>query len=89
MKTMIERIAGMLEVDYVTAMTAQIVVMQNMMNTHFINLELGQQPTQVNEVQQSPSWCEICGSGNHNVEVCGANPNSVYFIGNAQRGGKQ
>ncbi|XP_049364278.1 uncharacterized protein LOC125829043 [Solanum verrucosum] len=59
---------------------------ENMMNTHFSNLSLGQQPAQVNAVQQPPIWCEICGGEDHNAEVCGANPDSVNFVGNAQRG---
>ncbi|KAK4707417.1 hypothetical protein R3W88_033018 [Solanum pinnatisectum] len=63
--------------------------MQNMMNTHFSNLALGQQPVQVNVVQQLPTWCEIYKGGDHSAEVCGAIPNSVNFVGNAQRGGGQ
>ncbi|KAK4724659.1 hypothetical protein R3W88_027438 [Solanum pinnatisectum] len=80
---------GMLEVDVVTALTAQIAAMQNMINTHFSNLALGQQPIQVNVFQQPPSWCEICGDGDHSAEVCSANPDSVNFVGNGQRGGGQ
>ncbi|KAK4726897.1 hypothetical protein R3W88_031814 [Solanum pinnatisectum] len=38
-----------------------------MMNTHFSNVSL---------VQQPPTWCEICEGGDHNAEVCGANPDS-------------
>ncbi|XP_049365277.1 uncharacterized protein LOC125830110 [Solanum verrucosum] len=45
-KPVIQKTVGMVEVDAVTALTAQIVAMQNMMNTHFNNLSLGQQPTQ-------------------------------------------
>ncbi|XP_015160406.1 uncharacterized protein [Solanum tuberosum] len=86
-KPVIQKTVGMLEVDAVSALTAQIVAMQNMMNTHFNNLSLGQQPTQVNAVQQPPTWCEICGGGDHNAEVCGANPDSANFVENAQRGG--
>uniref|UniRef100_M1DG54 Putative plant transposon protein domain-containing protein n=1 Tax=Solanum tuberosum TaxID=4113 RepID=M1DG54_SOLTU len=59
----------MLEVDDVTALTAQIAAMQNMMSTHFNNLVLGQQPAQVNVVQQPPSWCEICEGGDHSAEA--------------------
>ncbi|KAK4706725.1 hypothetical protein R3W88_033689 [Solanum pinnatisectum] len=88
-KPVIQKTAGMLEVDAMTALTAQIAAMQNIMNTHFSNLALGQQPAQVNAVQQPPSWCEICGGGNYSAEVCGANPDSVNFVGNAQREGGQ
>uniref|UniRef100_M1DHF5 Uncharacterized protein n=1 Tax=Solanum tuberosum TaxID=4113 RepID=M1DHF5_SOLTU len=86
MKPVIQKMVGMLEVDAVTALTAQIDAMQKMMNTHFNNLELGQLPAQVNAVQQPPSWCEICGGGDHSADVCGANLDSVNFVGNAQRG---
>jgi len=72
-KPVIQKTAGMLEVDVVTTLTTQIDAMQNMMNTHFSNLSLGQQPAQVNVVQQPPTWCEICGGGDHSAEVCGAN----------------
>ncbi|XP_015162332.1 uncharacterized protein [Solanum tuberosum] len=89
MKPVIQKTAGMLEVDIVIALTAQIAAMQNMMNTHFSNLALGQQPAQVNAIQQPLSWCEICGGGDHSAEVCGANPDSMNFVGNAQRGGGQ
>ncbi|KAK4729977.1 hypothetical protein R3W88_022965 [Solanum pinnatisectum] len=60
--------------------------MQNMINIHFINLALGQQSAHVNAVQQPPSICEICEGGDHSAEVYGANPDSVNFVGNAQRG---
>uniref|UniRef100_M1DLP3 Uncharacterized protein n=1 Tax=Solanum tuberosum TaxID=4113 RepID=M1DLP3_SOLTU len=69
MKPVIQKTTGMLEVDVVTALTAQIAAMQNMMNTHFTNLALGQQPAQVNVVQQPPSSCEICGGGDHSAGV--------------------
>ncbi|XP_049345100.1 uncharacterized protein LOC125809545 [Solanum verrucosum] len=80
-KSVIQKTAGMLEVDGLTTLTAQIVAMQNMMNTHFNNLALEQQPTQVNTVQQPPTWYEICGGGDESAEVCGANLDSVNFIG--------
>ncbi|XP_049366634.1 uncharacterized protein LOC125831500 [Solanum verrucosum] len=68
-KHVIQKTTGMLEVDVVTALTVQIATMQNMRNTHFNNLALGQQPAQVNVVQQSPSWCEIYRGGDHSVEL--------------------
>ncbi|KAK4729591.1 hypothetical protein R3W88_022579 [Solanum pinnatisectum] len=89
MKPVIQKIAGILGLDVVTALTAYIAAMQNMMNIHFSNLALGQQPAQVNAIQQPPSWCEICGGSDHSTEVSGANPDSVNFVGNAQRGGGQ
>uniref|UniRef100_M1DJM3 Retrotransposon gag protein n=1 Tax=Solanum tuberosum TaxID=4113 RepID=M1DJM3_SOLTU len=42
MKPVIQKTTGMLEVDDVTGLTAQIAAMKNMMNTHFNNLALGQ-----------------------------------------------
>ena len=73
----------MLEVDVVTALTAPIFAMQNMMNTYFSNMALGMQSTQVNAVQQPPSWCEIFGESDHGAEGNGANPDSINFVGNA------
>jgi len=73
--------------DAVTALSAQIAAMQNMMTTHFSNMSLGQQQAQINVVHQPQAWCEVCGGGDHRAEVCGANPDSVHFVGNAQRGG--
>ncbi|XP_049389143.1 uncharacterized protein LOC125853490 [Solanum stenotomum] len=40
-------------------------------------------------VQQPPTWCEVCGGGDHNAEVCGVNPKSVHFVGKTHRGGNQ
>ncbi|KAK4737190.1 hypothetical protein R3W88_000887 [Solanum pinnatisectum] len=65
---MIQKTAGMLEVDAVTSLTAQIVTMQNM----------------VNVVYQPPTWCEICGGCDHSAEVCGTNPNYVNFKRNTE-----
>ncbi|KAG5630391.1 hypothetical protein H5410_002108 [Solanum commersonii] len=39
-------------------------------------MSLGQQQAQVNAI-----------GGDHIIEVCGANPNSINFVGNAQHGG--
>uniref|UniRef100_M1E1B9 Integrase core domain containing protein n=1 Tax=Solanum tuberosum TaxID=4113 RepID=M1E1B9_SOLTU len=72
-KPVIQKTAGMLEVDVVTTLTTQIDAMQNMMNTHFSNLSLGQQPAQVNVVQQPPTWYEIYGGGDHSAETQGQN----------------
>uniref|UniRef100_M1DXS4 Uncharacterized protein n=1 Tax=Solanum tuberosum TaxID=4113 RepID=M1DXS4_SOLTU len=80
-KPVVQKTAGMLEVDVVKALTARIVDVQNMMNTHLSNLSLGQKQAKVNVVQQPPTWCEICGGGDHNAEVCGANPDSIHFVG--------
>ena len=89
MKLLVHKTARMFEVDVVTALTAQISAMQNMTNKHFSNMTLGQQSTQVNAVQQPPSKCEIFGESYQNAEECGANPDSVNFVGNTQRRGDQ
>ncbi|XP_049381186.1 uncharacterized protein LOC125845688 [Solanum stenotomum] len=42
-KPVIQKTAGVLEMDAVTNLSAQIAAMQNMMTTHFSNMSLGQQ----------------------------------------------
>ncbi|XP_015159080.1 uncharacterized protein [Solanum tuberosum] len=39
------------------------------------------------ELKQSMAarWCEVCGGGNHEAEQCEENPDSVNYVGNAQR----
>lgn len=48
MKFVVQHTKSMLEIDVVTAITTYIMAMQNMMNTHFSNMALGQQRNQVN-----------------------------------------
>lgn len=59
--------------------------MQNIMNTHFSNMALGQHTSQVNVAQKPPCWCEICSGSDHSAKICGENPDSINFVGNAQR----
>lgn len=73
-RALVQKSAGMLEVYVVTALTTQIVAMQNRMNTHFSNLALWQQHALVNVVQQPYMWYEVCGSRYHATEDCGKNP---------------
>ncbi|KAH0696197.1 hypothetical protein KY289_013679 [Solanum tuberosum] len=68
-KPVVQKTAGVLEMDAVTALSAQIAAMQNMMTTHFSNMSPGQQQAQVNVVHQPQTWCEVCGGGNHRAEV--------------------
>ena len=70
MKSVVQKTTCMLELDVVTTITSYIIDMHNMMNTHFSNMALGQQPNQVNWAQQPP---------------CGANPDTVNFVGNTKR----
>lgn len=39
----------------------------------------------MNDVHQPPFWFKIYGSGDHATEFSRANPDSVNFVGNAQR----
>ena len=89
LKSVVQKTAGVLEIDVVTALTAQISAMHNMMNTHFSKMALGQQTSQVNVVQQLTTWCDICGGSDHIGDTCGANPDSVNFLCNEQKGGGQ
>ncbi|XP_015162889.1 uncharacterized protein [Solanum tuberosum] len=43
----------------------------------------------VNIVHHVANWCEVCGSGAHETDQCEANPDSVNYVGNAQRGGEE
>ena len=87
MKPVIQKTARVLEMDAVTTLSAQIASMQNMMTTHFSNMSLGKQQTQINMVHQPQVWCEIRGGGDHSSEIRGANQISGHFVGNAQQGG--
>lgn len=80
-RTAVEKTFGVLEVDHITALLAQLVSMHNIMNTHFSKIALGQQQqAQVNAVQQPQGWCEVCGSGKDVAEHCGENSVSVNFL---------
>ncbi|XP_055802353.1 uncharacterized protein LOC129871465 [Solanum dulcamara] len=58
-RSVTQKQVGMLEVDAVTALTAQIAAMQNMMTTHFNMLVKEQQQASVSMVQQQHMWCEV------------------------------
>ncbi|XP_019240364.1 PREDICTED: uncharacterized protein LOC109220352 [Nicotiana attenuata] len=72
---------GVLELDVVSALSAQISTLTNQVNqmTMVINKQ------QARPVQQVQVFCEVCGEGNMS-NLCSANPESVYFVGNANRG---
>lgn len=57
------------------------------MNTHFRNMNLGQQHASLNVVQQPQVWFEVCGSVDHATEFYGSNLDSVKFVGNYQQSG--
>lgn len=37
-------------------------------------------------VAQDQGWCKIFGSSSHYADLCGASPNLMNFMGNAQKG---
>ena len=43
LKPVVQETTGVIEIDVVTTLTAQISTMQNMMNTHFNNMALGKE----------------------------------------------
>ena len=75
--------------DAVTTLSQKIASIQNMITTHFSNMSLGREQAQVNIVHKPQAWCEVCGGGDHNAEICGANQESIHFVSNTQRGGNQ
>ncbi|XP_049347870.1 uncharacterized protein LOC125812419 [Solanum verrucosum] len=79
-----QKVAGILDVDQATAINAKLDAMQHNITLKFKQITLNQAP--VNVVQQASNWCEVCGSGTHETEQCEANPDSVNYVGNAQRG---
>ncbi|XP_019240656.1 PREDICTED: uncharacterized protein LOC109220653 [Nicotiana attenuata] len=77
----VQKSAGVLELDVVSALSAQISTLTNQVNqmTLIINKQ------QAQPVQQVQVFCEICGEG-HTSDLCPANPEFVCFVGNANRG---
>ncbi|XP_049394593.1 uncharacterized protein LOC125858851 [Solanum stenotomum] len=82
-----QKVVGILDVDQATAINAKLDAMQHNITLQLKQIALNQAP--VNVVQQEANWCEVCGSGTHETEQCEANPNSVNYVGNAQRSGVQ
>nr|XP_009796630.1 PREDICTED: uncharacterized protein LOC104243174 [Nicotiana sylvestris] len=81
-KIVVDAVAGgILELDVVSALSAQISTLTNQVNQ--MNLSINKQ--QVQPVQQVQAFCEICGEGNTS-DTCPANPESVCFVGNSNRG---
>jgi len=84
-RTTTQKAAGILDIDQATTIYAKLNAMQHNMN--FKQMALNHAP--VNVVQQAANWCEVCGSGAYETEQCEANPDSVNYVGNTQRGGVQ
>nr|XP_016494892.1 PREDICTED: uncharacterized protein LOC107814074 [Nicotiana tabacum] len=80
-KHTVQKSAGVLELDVFSALSAQISTLTNQVNQ--MNLSINKQQAQ--PVQQIQIFCEVCGEG-HMSNLCPANPESVYFVGNANRG---
>ncbi|XP_009771790.1 uncharacterized protein [Nicotiana sylvestris] len=77
----VQKSAGVLELDVVSALSAQISTLTNQVNqmTMIINKQ------QAQSVKQVQIFSEVCGEG-HVSNLCPSNPESVYFVGNANRG---
>nr|XP_009757215.1 PREDICTED: uncharacterized protein LOC104210106 [Nicotiana sylvestris] len=77
----VQKSAGVLELDVISALSAQISTLTN----HVNQMKLSINKQQAQPVQQVQIFCDVCGEG-HMSNLCPANPESVYFIGNANRG---
>ena len=71
------RVAGVHEVDAVTALTAQVSSLSNILKS--MNMAAG-----ANSVQAVEVVCVYCGEG-HSFENCPANPASVCYVNNFNR----
>nr|XP_009614459.1 uncharacterized protein LOC104107376 [Nicotiana tomentosiformis] len=76
-----QKFIGVLELDVVSALSAQISTLTNQANQ--MPLVISKQQAQ--PVPQVQIFCEICGEG-HMSNLSLANLESVYFVGNANRG---
>ncbi|KAM6594465.1 hypothetical protein CsatA_002168 [Cannabis sativa] len=71
------KVAGVLEVDALTALTAQMASMTNILKN--MNMGGSVQPTAA--IQRAEISCVYCGDG-HTFENCPSNPASVCYVGN-------
>ncbi|XP_075074798.1 uncharacterized protein LOC142162350 [Nicotiana tabacum] len=71
----VQKFVGALELDVVSALSAQISTLTNQVNQ--MTLVINKQQAQ--PVQQVQIFCEVCGKG-HMSNLCPANPESVYFV---------
>ncbi|XP_015163283.1 uncharacterized protein [Solanum tuberosum] len=86
-RTTTQKVVGILDVDQATTINAKLDAMQHNIAMHFKQMDLNHAPRNV--VQQATNWYRVCGSGAHETEQCKANPDSINYVGNAQRGGGQ
>ncbi|XP_062118441.1 uncharacterized protein LOC133832069 [Humulus lupulus] len=71
------KVAGVLEVDALTALTAQVSSMTNFLK----NMSLGGMVQPATMGQVSNVSCVYCGDG-HTFESCPSNPASICYVGN-------
>ncbi|XP_019257827.1 PREDICTED: uncharacterized protein LOC109236052 [Nicotiana attenuata] len=75
-----QKSAGVLELDVVSALSSQVATLANQVNK--MTLVINKQQAQ--PVQQVQIFFEVCGEG-YMRNLCPANPESVYFVGNANQ----
>ncbi|KAM6543087.1 hypothetical protein CsatB_007534 [Cannabis sativa] len=73
------KVAGVLEVDAITALTAQMASMTNVLKNLSIGNSKNIQPAAA--IQSDDVSCVYCGEG-HVFEKCPSNPESVCYMGN-------
>ncbi|KAM6568680.1 hypothetical protein CsatB_016665 [Cannabis sativa] len=71
------KVAGVLEVDALTALTAQMASMTNILK----NMNMGGSVQPAGAIQRAEISCVYCGDG-HTFENCPSNPASVCYVGN-------
>ncbi|XP_070019640.1 uncharacterized protein [Nicotiana sylvestris] len=79
-KAVKQKSVGLLELDEVSAMRADIAKLANQMTRMTM-----QQPQTMQHVQQMNICCELCGD-NHMSDMCPTNPESIYYVGQQNRG---
>ncbi|XP_070017027.1 uncharacterized protein [Nicotiana sylvestris] len=79
-KTVKQKSAGLLELDEVSAMRADIAKLANQMTQMIM-----QQPQTMQHVQQMNICCKLYGDS-HMSDMCPTNPESIYYVGQQNRG---
>nr|XP_016482951.1 PREDICTED: uncharacterized protein LOC107803695 [Nicotiana tabacum] len=77
----VQKYLGVLELDVFSTLSTQVATLSNQDNkmTLVINKK------QAQSMQQVQIFCDVCGDG-HMSDLCPDNPESVFFMGNANRG---
>ncbi|XP_070025214.1 uncharacterized protein [Nicotiana sylvestris] len=79
-KAITQKLAGLLELDEVSAMRADIAKLAN----HLTRMTM-QQPQTMQHVQQMTICYKLCGDSNMS-DMCPTNPESIYYVGKQNRG---